>query len=654
MRAASVKVSPRQNASPQALSASTHSVASKSTSWLNQVIGSFSPKQAKAKSLQASQHAVNAKDGDLGSPQDRDFHIAHTAAKLSAKIAGSSEHLISKPDLINKAKNNDNDGKLQSITKGLSPDISTSAIQPQKTTRNIQTSTSSLNKVMPQPKIHVSDHENPNSDKNNPITFANDKVNEIKNMIIEQEQKLDQYAKIVESADSHLQSKIESIQNTLGHATLQNHLTAQKNTLIAELRAERNMFSAAIAQAINDLKLAQRSHQQALQSEMREKDAAFRAAHEKQIAAVRMAANKAESAAEAASEIAKKTAVARAGGNYCAECVRLREHLQLKDSQLEAMQATVEDLELKGIDTGRADAHARLVEHIASLEKLASTQSQALAALTKTATDLHVHVQGARGRAEADAAARVEACARADAAETRAANAEARLAALDARATKAEAQVARDASPLREYQGAVRVMRLCVGSADVTRCTESPSGEPSLEDFVTSLVKDCCMLKERLRKLDLEVKDNCVEIQAQREKLFERDESLHLTEARLEAVVEKAQEWKEERDYAITKIKTMTKKLHEMEIRFQREIDVRDKAICELTDSSNTNLKSARQIFEVERQKFQEEIKQLMRENLHLESNLSQSTKDRRDLEAELAAVKKKLEHKTLDYLAFR
>ncbi|KAJ3059276.1 hypothetical protein HDU98_004717, partial [Podochytrium sp. JEL0797] len=424
------------------------------------------------------------------------------------------------------------------------------------------------------------------------------------------EHKVDEIKSIIEQQESRLRSQI--LQHAGTERTLLQSLAVEKEELVEELKEGRDAFHRVLVEAVKELKGAQ-EEQRVLQRQFLKEQ---RVLGEKQVPVVQV----------------RREA--------CEQCPAHRKEIEAL--RLEIDQYAQEVANLNNKVEAETETNNHLSSHISELQSLTTLQTETLQHLTLASTDLESHVQTMSQDRKHLRANHKKLSHEIESLREEVVHLEGVL-------EKKKVWGLENKSFLEDYRSAVAAAGLMELFGKEGKRKEG--GYASLEDFVISTSKELQDVKRQLHRSLTALSNHESQTQTIKAELEKRNHLLLANQSNLETTVAIAEGLRGERDYAISKIKETIKACKLREAYFDRELEEREKGVLEVVETSNMNLKTVREGYEVERQKFKEEIRDLMKENMTLDANLRAVSKDRKEIESELTVVKKKLEFKNSDFL---
>ncbi|KAJ3236319.1 hypothetical protein HDU81_010908 [Chytriomyces hyalinus] len=434
------------------------------------------------------------------------------------------------------------------------------------------------------------------------------KVDEIKSIIEQQEAKMALYSKMITNADNRIRDHIDETSET--EKTVLKKIKAEREGMLQELKDERHSLNTIISDAVKQLKDAQKQ----MRKEAEERECESCAVHVKQIAALGRELN-----------------------------AQLAETTNLK-SDIASLSKQV---------SSEVEVNIQLSKHLHDVQTLTHMQSETIHALTHASTDLESHLKETISQLESTSRERTK---YANLAKTLQEDSDAQreeIKRLQVLLETKKMSIKESSVMVDDYKAALSAAGLSsllkLGHNTILR--RDPDSVQSLEEFTTLILKEIQDLRKQNKKREAIEKGQSELIKNYQSELSKRDALIAANQSQLERTLETADGLQAERDYAVAKIKETVNECKRREAQFQRDLELREKGVLEVLETSNVNMKTVREGYEVERCKFKEEIKDLMRNTMALEANLKAVTKSKKEVETELSILKKKLEFKNTEFL---
>ncbi|KAI8831995.1 hypothetical protein BJ741DRAFT_615867 [Chytriomyces cf. hyalinus JEL632] len=482
------------------------------------------------------------------------------------------------------------------------------------------TSTTTLNRfigsmdALSQPaQTHQTHGQQPRFIHDNMSTSASlkrteNKVDEIKSIIEQQEAKMAVYSKMITNADNRIRDHIDETSET--ERLVLKKIKAEREGMLQELKDERHSLNTIISDAVKQLKDAQKQ----MRKEAEERECESCAVHVKQIAASRREIN-----------------------------AQLAEITSLK-SDVASLSKQV---------SSEVEVNTQLSKHLNDVQTLTHMQSETIHALTHASTDLESHLKETIAHLESTTRERVKYASLAKSLQEDSDAQREEIKRLQVLLETKKMSIKEYSVMVDDYKAALSAAGLSsllkLGHSTILK--RDPESVQSLEEFTMLILKEIQDLRKQNKKREAIEKGQSELIKNYQSELSKRDALIAANQSQLERTLETADGLQAERDYAVAKIKETVNECKRRESQFQRDLELREKGVLEVLETSNVNMKTVREGYEVERCKFKEEIKDLMRNTMALEANLKAVVKSKKDVESELSMLKRKLEFKNTEFL---
>ncbi|KAI9333403.1 hypothetical protein BDR26DRAFT_608223 [Obelidium mucronatum] len=532
--------------------------------------------------------------------------------------------------------------KSASPLRRTSVDRSSRSISPRRTMTN---STSSLNRCFSSAEAlsrvgltHQSQRSSPYETFGTSISVkrTEHKVDEIKSIIEQQEAKMSKYGRLIEAADTRIRDHFESNEET--ERSILHRLTLEKEALIDDLKAERKTFNTIIVDAVRELRNAQQ-FQQRQQTDFLQAQKEIALLTEQHNAAV------AQTMAQQQKQQCQEVQLVKP----CSDCSSYKEELGTLMKEMENI--SKEAGNLKKQVQAETETNNSLSKHISEIQSLAQTQSDTIQCLTAVSTDLEVQLRESIRKSELLAVERDKFQNQYKKLANELESARDEVSHLESVLEKKKAWVFQNKGHIDDYKSALAAAGLLDILKSDGKSRNKGLSHICLEDFIMSTMKEVYDLRRQLHQKQSIESEQAQQIQNYKQNIEKKNGIIAMNQVQLESSFLLAEGLRSERDYAISKIKDAVKLCKSRDNQFQIELQIREKGVRDVVETSNLNLKTVREGYEVERQKFKEEIKDLLRENMTMEANLRAISKDKREMEAELKTTKKKLEFRNTEYL---
>ncbi|ORY44539.1 hypothetical protein BCR33DRAFT_225208 [Rhizoclosmatium globosum] len=420
--------------------------------------------------------------------------------------------------------------------------------------------------------------------------------------------KLARYGKLIEATDTRIRDHMDHTE--VNERSILQKLTFEKESLIDELKSERKTFNATIADAVRELKIAQQiqKDQQNRFLEAQREIIALTEQHQPVVVQ---------------QPILRKSPEPQ---EPCKSCKDLE--AEIKSLKLEIEKVSKEAAESAKQLLAEKESNATLTDHIAEIQTLTQTQSDTIQCLTSASSELEMHLKESILSIESLSMKKEKSDSVAKKLSEENQSLRDDLEHLETTLQRKKIWISENKRHIDDYRtslsaaGLLDLMKVKVGgkTQGLSHCT--------LEDFIISTLKEIHDLRKQLQRYQALESEQAFQLESYKEELSKQNEVIAMSKVHLESSVAIAEGLRSERDYAISKIKDTVKVCKSRENQFQMELEIREKGVLEVVETSNQNLKAVREGYEVERAKFKEEIKDLLRENMALEANLRAVTKD--------------------------